>query len=170
MDDCHQILYHFLFWTERFLIEYHYLTLMGGTEMGHQVIAKADQSVVMGNDEGRNLTCDNSIHQVQELRAFEVQSPTNFRNPFIHCQSACRTKLLQCRALVFQVWALRLTGDTQIHDDLTRCGRGLDTSQPQGLPDMIIGILPSIAWGAKGGKFSFPIPPLECLHRDTDSL
>jgi hypothetical protein len=72
--------------------------------------------------------------------------------------------LLQCRALVFQVWALRLTGDTHVHHGLAWGGCSLDTPQPQGLPDMVIGILPSIAWCTEGFEFSFPIPPLKGLH------
>jgi len=116
--DRHQILHHFLFWTECFLIKYQYFTLMGGTEMGHQIISKASQSVCMGNDAHGNLTGNDGINEVQKLRAFEVQPPTNVCNPFIHGQSACCTKLLQCRALVFQVWALRLTGYTHVHHNL----------------------------------------------------
>src|SRR5260370_38539326 len=85
--------------------------------MHQQAIAKACQSILVANEQYGHLSCNDSIRQSQKLFPFEIESPTNFTDPFIDHIPVRFTKLGQHPSLVFQVRLLRHARYSAIGND-----------------------------------------------------
>src|SRR5258708_12103722 len=68
--------------------------------MHQQAISKACKSILVGNEQHCHLSCNDGINQSQKLLAFEIESPTNFTDPFIAHITVSFTKLDQYPSLV----------------------------------------------------------------------
>ena len=78
-------------------------------EMLDEREAKADQSILVGNDKHSNLTSDDTVYRGKKLLALKVQTATNFFVPFIDDQSASRAELFQVLSLIYEIRLLRGT-------------------------------------------------------------
>ena len=106
MQNGEQILREFLFWAKRLIVHHNEFALVHFTEMLDEREAKASQPILMGNDEGPDLTSDDTIHQSKQLLALKVQTAANFFEPFIDGQSASGAELFKVLPLIREIGLL----------------------------------------------------------------
>ena len=71
------------------------MAVVGFAEMHQQAISKACKSILVGNEQHCHLSCKDGINQSQKLLPLEIESPTNFTDPFIDHITVRFTKLGQ---------------------------------------------------------------------------
>ena len=81
--------------------------------------AKADQPILVGQDEYPDRTRDDAIHQGKQLLALKVETAANCFDPYVNDQSASSTELLKVVPRLSRARALCRTGNaTRDHTPL----------------------------------------------------
>jgi hypothetical protein len=134
--------------------------------MHQQAISKAGKSILVGNEQHCHLSYNDGINQSQKLLPFEIESPTNFTDPFIDHIPVRFTKLGQYPSLVFQVRLVRHARYSAIGNDPPSrpCFLGEDREE------VFLRVVSPVRRGSVGFEHPLPIPSLQRLHGNVNSL
>ncbi len=100
MNDGEQVLDHFLFRAESFLIEHQQCTVMGVAQVREEFVPEPSQSILVGDYQRCDLTRNDGINQRKEFRTGEVQPAADLGNPFVYRESPCSAEHLKRTALI----------------------------------------------------------------------
>ena len=118
MHDGHQVLHHFLFGRQPFLVEYQHFAAMGFGVMFEPLKAETGEAVPVSEDQHPDFPSPALVHKGQKPLAPEVQPAAHFLDKLDPRQSLRHHKLFQHFALIRQVRLLRRTRYPTVGDKL----------------------------------------------------
>ena len=160
MQNGKQIVCEFLLWTQRLVIHDNEFALMHRTQVLNKPKPKPDQTILVSNDQGADITSNDVVHQREKLFSLEVQTTADFFDPLIDDKTTSDAELLKVLPLIEKIGLLCRTGNTTIdHTPLLFCG----FFQPKHNGEIFIGIVALIRDRAMCLESAFSVPSLQGL-------